>query len=158
MFFLPYLSKILIPFILVASVLGAIWGYGHYQYKAGERAVETLYLEQRLQAEQENNRLEAKRNSITQEVVSKYAKKSEQSKVAAIAAKSELDGLRSDLAALGKQADTSCTTPGTDGTAIYRELLGECAARYTDVAESAQQASNRLSLLQSWLNGVLVTK
>jgi hypothetical protein len=155
--FLPgwtLLAKFAVPLLVVGGVAAGIWGYGHSRYKAGERAVEARYLEQRLEAEAEDRRIEQKRASLSQGVQDAYRVKAAKAVASAAAAKSELDGLRSDLAARSGESPDAATASRTDGTAIFRELLGECAAEYTSVAQSADEANGRLAALQSWVTWV----
>jgi len=147
-------ARVAAPLLLLAAAAACVWAYGHGRYKAGERDVEARYAQQRIEAEREDRRIEQRRGAASQEVQDGYAKKTARARADAAAARSELDGLRSDLAASPRQSPDPSAAGGADGTAVLRELLGECASEYTDVAQAADAANGRLAALQSWVAGV----
>lgn len=67
---------------------------------------------------------------------------------AADGARSELDRLRSDIAARDA-ADTG--RPGSDAAATARALLAECSARYSELAGKADRhSSDAVKLHEAW--------
>lgn len=62
--------------------------------------------------------------------------------------------LQHALAAIRRAARDAGTSPGADGSATLRELFGECADRYRDVAAAADRLRARVIGLQSYVRGV----
>jgi hypothetical protein len=150
-------ARVAAPLLLLAAAAASVWAYGHGRYKAGElageRTVKARYTQQRTEAEREDRRIEQRRGAMSQEVQDGYAKKATRARADAVAARTELDGLRSDLAARAAKSPDAATASRTDGPGTD-ELLGECAFELTRMAESADQTAARLNGLQSWVTGV----
>lgn len=77
------------------------------------------------------------------------AKRAQVANADAAAARDELDRLRLDLAA---RVDEPTTTATADLRAdLFADLLGQCAARYLDMAQKADRADNAArTLMEAW--------
>ncbi len=68
----------------------------------------------------------------------------------------QLGRLRDELAAasLPRSAEDSTAGTGADGAAVGRELFGDCAARYSGLAEETGQLRDQVIGLQDYITGV----
>lgn len=139
---------------LIAFVVGLAVGIagtayvvqGIYEKRESQRTIEqqreTLRAVENAQAE--TIRLQG----VADEAIRKANKRAQVNATAAVGARSELDGLRNELAA-GSGAPT-CEA-GTIAADPARELLAECAAALTDMAGKADgHASDALKLYDAW--------
>jgi hypothetical protein len=131
------------------AIVGLAWLHGYSTGQANaNRKWEAIKAEAQAQ-EQETYRL---RNKANGKVTDDYHKRLQTAKASADRAKSDADSLR-DL--LSRQKPDTTSEPGSP-EAPYRELLGECVQRYSDMAAEGDRMAEKLRALQGWATGVCV--
>lgn len=109
------------------------------QVAAAEAASETARLKERAW----NNQLENARNAAT--------KRETVLRADAAAAHQSADGLRSDLAEIRRQLPKLAADACRQRADAIADVLGQCTARYSDLAETADRLfSDRQTLIDAW--------
>lgn len=163
------LTPLLIRAAGAAIVLGMLgsgvaW-WNHHEREIGRAEVQAKWdaekLEQsRLDAEsaQENQRLQAKWQTNSQEAQDAKDQAVSRARVARDAARTELERLRDYLADVESErvaAGEAGAASGPDANAASSgDLLGACASRYQELAGEAGELAARLGGLQVWVRGV----
>lgn len=80
----------------------------------------------------------------------KYEQERAQNDAAADASRAALERLQRALAAADGTIGASRTACGSNGRAVERTILGDCAAEYQRVAHEADRLRARLVTLQAW--------
>jgi murein L,D-transpeptidase YcbB/YkuD len=146
-----------------ASILVAVYGYGQYQKRQGRAEVQAKF--DAYVAKQTTDTLQASlANQETSLLKQKAVDRSRQddyenTKKLAAANKNlrgAVAGLRNTIAAFdssAKASDVTEASAGTDDAAkVARELLGECANNYSDLAREAGELAAQVMGLQGFLN------
>lgn len=157
-------------YLYVAAVLaiaGALWGYGHHQKSQGKAEIQAKF--DAYIAKQTAETLQASlANQETSLLIRKAVDRSRDNdyqnakKLAAANAglRGTVAGLLSDIAASNSEAQTGNTAEaiaGTDDAAkVARELLGECASRYAEVAGEAGELAKQVIGLQGFVSALEV--
>lgn len=149
---------------LVAAALVAVgfFGYGHHQKQQGRAEVQAkfdAYVAEKnaatLQASLDNQEV----SLLKQRAVDRSRQHDYENTKRLESANARLGGtvagLRNTIATLNRPAkagDAAATGTGTDGAAeIARELLGECAIRYSNLAEEAGNLAAQVIGLQGFV-------
>jgi hypothetical protein len=124
------------------------WRLHNLQQEVAEAAVTAA--EQRAGAEREARRMESARSRNTLEALNARTAEIHRARTAAVAARTELDGLLDTIAAAGflpSEPAAACA----ERAAALGAVLGQCAARYTDLAEKADgHAADARALSAAW--------
>lgn len=149
----------------VLAIAGALWGYGHHQKQQGMAEVQAKF--DAYIAKQTTDTLQASlANQETSLLKQRAADRSrlndyENTKKLA-AANAGLRGanasLHDTIAALNRPAktgDAPQASAGTDDAAkVARELLGECASRYSAMAGEAGELAKQVIGLQGFVDAI----
>jgi murein L,D-transpeptidase YcbB/YkuD len=146
----------------VLAVLAALWGYGYHQKKQGRAEVQAKF--DAYIAKQTADTLQAslanqETSLLKQKAVDRSRQDDYENAQKLAAANSNLRGavagLRNTIAAINHSAKADGVTEasaGTDDAAkVARELLGECADRYIDVAREAGELAAQVIGLQGFV-------
>lgn len=133
------------------AIVGVAWLHGWSTGQAGANRKWEVAKAQAEAVEQETYRL---RNQANGKVSDEYQKRLKTAQAAAARAKSDADSLR-DI--LSSQKPDTPTEPGVVEPP-YRELLGECVQRYSEMAAEGDRVSEKLKALQGYVTGVCVTQ
>ena len=149
----------------VLAIAGALWGFGHYQKNQGRAEVQAKF--DAYIAKQTTETLQASlANQETSLLKQKAVDRSRQNdyentkKLAAANAglRGTVAGLLSDIAAINHSAQTGDNTQASAGTdeaaKVARELLGECASRYSAVAGEAGELAKQVVGLQGFVSAL----
>jgi hypothetical protein len=147
---MPYtlLFRIVGPLVLVGLVVGGIWGYGHKRYVAGKDEVRAEWDAAKAAALEAQREIERMKRQSNQGVTDDYRKQAVAANAAAVLARADADGVRSELAS--RAADPGAGF-GPDESAATARSLGECIAEYQALAESADRVTNQTIGLQSYV-------
>jgi hypothetical protein len=150
----------------VLAIVGALWGYGHYQKQQGRAEVQSKF--DAYIAKQTAETLQASlANQETSLLKQKAVDRSRQNdfenakKLAAANARlnGTVAGLHDTIAALNnrpKAGDaTEASTRAYAAAKIARELLGECASRYSEVAGEAGELAKQVIGLQGFIEAAI---
>ena len=151
--------------LLIGAVLevAALWYAHHKGVVSGRAEIQAQFDTYRLQAQQAALKAQQERDAeakTMRETNEKVTANYESLKTATATAVRTLDSERmrllSALAAAGHSAAPSDPQSGlpADATAEDR-VLGQCLARYEDVAGDAQQLSDQVKALQGYVNNVV---
>ena len=155
-------------YLYVAAVLaiaGALLGFGHHQKSKGRAEVQAKF--DAYIAKQTADTLQASIDNqetslLKQKAVDRSRTNDYENTKKLAAANARLNGtvagLLSDIAALNHPAKTGDATEasaGTDDAAkVARELLGECASRYSVVAGEAGELAKQVVGLQGFVSAL----
>lgn len=150
-----------VPWRLVGTLLACVGllGAGAWaeHWRAGRAAAieQAAELAQRLEAQQEAQRITARLGAKSQGVQDAYANQARKERAAADHARDAAGRLYDDLAAAQRAADDADSACGSDAQAgTLRELLGACAGEYRGMAAEAGELAGRLGALQQWTGGI----
>jgi hypothetical protein len=113
-----------------------------------------------LETDREARRMESARRRNMEANERERVQRESRLRVAVAGARSELDGLRADLAARAAAAGSEAGGDGTaaarrdEAAAVERELFGACAGRYEGMAREAGELAGQVIELQSYVTGV----
>jgi len=151
----------------VLAIAGALWGFGHYQKNQGRAEVQAKFdayiakqTAETLQASLANQEI----SLLKQKAVDRSRQNDYENTKNLAAANASLRGanasLHDTIAALNSQpkaGDTTEASTGTDDAAkVARELLGECAASYSELAGEAGELAKQVVGLQGFIQASLV--
>lgn len=120
-------------------------------FNAGQAQAEAAQLAATLEATREARATESRRNLNTQEAIHASTIRAQRARADADAARAELDGLRSDLAAGAAAASGESPAACAQRAAALSDVFGQCAARYRDLAERADRhADDARTLMDAW--------
>jgi chromosome segregation ATPase len=135
---------------VIANTAGLLW-YGHTQYKAGYNAREAIAVKA---AKLATDTARAKENALQEQKDEAQRKADEREKkltADAIAARAAAGRLSGDLAALRRDLPKLTEQAVRQYADTASVVFGECAARYTELAEQADRIdSDRQTLEQAW--------
>jgi hypothetical protein len=142
--------------VVVLALAGSHW----LAWSAGARGERARWLEQSEQAAAEAaervRQVEQERFRAAEIAAVNHQAELDRARAAASGARGELRGLRRELAALDRAAGIAPgAASGADGSASAGTILGECAARYSRMAQTADELAARLAGLQAYVSGVL---
>lgn len=150
-----------VPWRLVGTLLACVGllGAGAWaeHWRAGRAAAieQAAELAQKLEAQQEAQRITARLGAKSQGVQDAYATQARKERAAADHARDAAGRLYDDLAAAQRAADDADSACGSDAQAgTLRELLGACAGEYRGMAAEAGELAGRLGALQQWTAGI----
>lgn len=143
-----------------AAVLAALflWGtlYGQGQYRKGYELAHAETRAAQLQAEVRARLMEQRLQKEVEDVRVTYQMQLDAAQRAAVAARTDLDGLRGKLTAANDRAAAQAARAGraldenARIAAELRNVVGMCAARYTELAGVADSYRGNLMALQSY--------
>ena len=149
----------------VLAILGALWGFGHYQKQQGRAEVQAKF--DAYVAKQTVDTLQAslanqETSLLKQKAVDRSRQNDHENAKKLAAANAGLRGanasLHDTIAALNRPAqagDATEASAGTDDAAkVARDLLGECASRYTEVAGEAGELAKQVVGLQGFVSAL----
>jgi Protein of unknown function (DUF2514) len=146
--------------LALVLVIAAAFGAGYWRGdKAGQAKVQGLWaaekatqLAQARERDAENRQIEQRRQSMVMEANNAARKRETVLRGAASAARTELDGLRDDLArAPGRDLPGSTCEAHGKRISTLETVLSQCAGRYSGMAEIADRALNdSLMLQEAW--------
>lgn len=149
------------PWRLVGTLLACVGllGAGAWaeHWRAGRAAAiaQAADLAQRLEAQQEAQRITARLGAKSQGVQDDYANQARKERAAADRARDAAGRLYDDLAAAQRAADDADSACPTDAeTTALRQLFGACSGQYRDMAAEAGSFAGQLSALQVWTGGI----
>ena len=150
-----------VPWRLVGTLLACVGllGAGAWaeHWRAGRAAAieQAAELAQKLEAQQEAQRITARLGAKSQGVQDAYATQARKERAAADHARDAAGRLYDDLAAAQRAADDADSACGSDAQAsTLRELLGACAGECRGMAAEAGELAGRLGALQQWTGGI----
>ena len=150
-----------LPWRLVGTLLAAVGllGAGAYaeHWRAGRAAAiaQAAELAQKLEAQQEAQRITTRLNAKSQGVQDAYANQARKERAAADLARDAAGRLFDDLAAAQRAADDADSACPTDAEATaLRELFGACSGSYRDMAKEAGSYAGQLAALQHWTGSI----
>jgi hypothetical protein len=146
----------------VLAILGALWGFGHHQKQQGRAEIQAKF--DAYIAKQTADTLQASlANQETSMLKQRAADRSRLNdyentkKLAAANAglRGTVAGLLGDIATLNsrpKASDATEASARADGDAqVARELLGECASKYSELAGEAGELAKQVIGLQGFI-------
>lgn len=144
-----------------AAVLGALflWGalYGQGQYRKGYELAQAETRAAQLQAEVRARLMEQRLQKEVEDVRVTYQMQLDAAQRAAVAARTDLDGLRGKLTAVNDRVAAQAARAGhaLDENARIasqlRNVVGLCAERYTEMARVADGYRSALGGLQGYV-------
>jgi hypothetical protein len=150
-----------VPWRLVGTLLACVGllGAGAWaeHWRAGRAAAieQAAELAQKLEAQQEAQRITARLGAKSQGVQDAYATQARKERAAADHARDAAGRLYDDLAAAQRAADDADSACPTDAEATaLRQLFGTCSGRYRDVAAEAGSYAGQLAALQQWTGSI----
>jgi len=150
-----------VPWRLVGTLLACVGllGAGAWaeHWRAGRAAAieQAAELAQKLEAQQEAQRITARLGAKSQGVQDAYATQARKERAAADHARDAAGRLYDDLAAAQRAADDADSACPTDAeTTALRQLFGACSGQYRDMAAEAGSFAGQLSALQVWTGGI----
>ena len=150
-----------LPWRLVGTLLACVGllGAGAYaeHWRAGRAAAiaQAAELAQKLEAQQEAQRITTRLNAKSQGVQDAYANQARKERAAADLARDAAGRLFDDLAAAQRAADDADSACPTDAEATaLRELFGTCSGHYRDMAKEAGSYAGQLAALQQWAGSI----
>lgn len=146
----------------VLAIAGALWGFGHHQKQQGRAEVQAKF--DAYIAKQTADTLQAslanQETSLLKQRAVDRSRQNDHENTKRLAAanaglRGTVAGLLDDIAAANNQpkaGDPTQASPGTDDAAkVARELLGECASRYAEVAGEAGELAKQVIGLQGFI-------
>ena len=147
-----------------AAVLAALflWGalYGKEQYRKGYELAQAETRAAQLQAEVRARLMEQRLQKEVEDVRVVYQEQLDAAGFAAVAARTDLDGLRGKLATANHRIAAEAARAGhtldenAQITTELRNVVGLCAERYTELASVADGYRSALSALQGYVINV----
>lgn len=145
---------------IVCGALAAIgtWQVQAWRYDTRMAIMQQAHAEALQKSEQMARQREQGLVRARQEAEESYVQEKRKAAVAAGRARSELDGLRDQLYALGapKRGQDPATACRADAGALERQLLGQCAADLVSLAAEADRLAAQLTGLQGYVRQVCV--
>lgn len=134
--------------LVVLVALAALWGYGRHERGLGYTEAQNEYTQRALVASESARKRELILQNQLQEAQNESLRNQVALTAAADRARSELDGLRGELASLGHRVSSATA----DALRVYartaNSVLSECAARYSELAQKADRHANDALMLQ----------
>jgi hypothetical protein len=151
----------------VLAVLAALWGYGHHQKQQGRAEVQAkfdAYIDKQTAAQSEEDRRTAA-DSITKFRNVERSREND-ANIQHVRSNSD-DGLNAELGRLrsaiaardrapSKSADPEAIARANEEAKVSRELFGECASRYSEVAQVAGELAGQVTGLQGFIDAALI--
>lgn len=140
---------------ILAALIAFTGGWKVQGWRLGEQItqIKAAQLEAVNTAVREARATESRRFTNVQEAQNAATKRAQIARADADRARSELDGLRNDLAAARDRGDMPGEPPGacTQRANAAGELLAQCAGAYQGLAEVADRLNaDRLMLIEAW--------
>lgn len=141
---------------IAALLIGALLGYGEYQYRAGKRAGELKVQTEVAEAvkQQTQATLEKERQAQAQlaQAQAQIEQERENAKTTITALRTERDRLREYADTRRRAVSQTASTAGTADEAAARgwQLFGNCAKEYAGLAEIADTQRNDLAEWQAY--------
>ena len=151
--------------IAAAIVAAALAGWGTWQVQGWRYGIQVAHI-QKLHAEQLQKAEKAARDReqtlsvYRQQAEEKYVQEKTRAAAAANRARSELDGLRHELYAIGPSTagkGAPATGRADGGARLEGELLGQCATALVGVAAEADRLAASVIGLQSYVKNVCLS-
>lgn len=150
----------------VLAIVGALWGFGYHQKQQGRADIQAkfdAYITKQTADTLQASLANQETSLLKQRAVDRSRQNDHENtkKLAAANAglRGTVAGLLSDIAAFNHSAhtgDATQTSAGTDDAAkVARELLGECASRYSTVAGEAGELAKQIIGLQGFIHAAL---
>ncbi len=146
------LARYVIACLIAATLAGiGAWRVQEWRWKSNTQAKEIAQLKEQGEANAENRRLEQRRQSMVMEATNARNKREETLRRDAAGVRTELAGLRDDLAqSAGNLPGATCDAVRKRVTAT-ENVFEQCAGRYSSLAETAgRHASDSLMLQHAW--------
>ena len=134
--------------LVVLVALAALWVYGKHQRNLGYSDAQTEYTQRALIATQAARKRELNLQNQLQEAQNESLRNQIALTAAADRARSELDGLRGELASLGHRMSSATADALRQYARTANSVLSECAARYSELAQKADRHANDALMLQ----------
>lgn len=145
---------------IVCGALAAIgaWQVQGWRYDSRMALMQQAHAEALQRSEQTAREREQGLVQARQKAEEAYVQEKRKAAVAAGRARSELDGLRDELYALGapQPRQDPATACRTDAGALERELLGQCATALVGLAAEADGLATQVLGLQGYVRQVCV--
>ncbi|QFY77529.1 DUF2514 family protein [Alcaligenes faecalis] len=148
-----------------AAVLAALFiglqMYGSAQHKKGYDKAQAEYMIAAAHAEGRARQIEQQKQKEVEDVRAEYQKRVDAAAGAAVSARADLDGLRGKLTAANDRAAAQAARAGRaldENSRIaveLRNVVGMCAARYTELAGVADRYRGDLIALQGYAHSVV---
>lgn len=139
--------------LFAAAVLGGIAWYGSNKYDEGFSAREAIATKTALAAEAAARKKEFAWQTTLKEANDAATKREEKIRADATAARAAAGRLYNDLADLRRKLPQLTEQAIRQYADVASDVFGECTARYTELAEAADQLNNdRQKLEDAWPN------
>ena len=134
--------------LVVLVALAALWGYGRHERGLGYAEAQNEYTQRALVASEAARKRELILQNQLQEAQNESLRNQVALTAAADRARSELDGLRGELASLGHRLSSATADALRQYARTANSVLSECAARYSELAQKADRHANDALMLQ----------
>lgn len=147
------------PRVWLAAGLFALLAATHFAaYRSGKSSVRAQWDAAKVQqlvatqkAENDNRKIESKRAEASANAVAAATKKEAVLRSDGVAVAAELGRLRNTVSATGLRLPTQSASACVVAASTGNELLAECAAALTELAEKADRhANDAVMLLEAW--------
>ena len=148
---IPFGTHIAAAAIAAAMAFGAGWQVQSWRYGEQIATTKQQHTDAALSSARNALKLTEHYRENADAAVKKAEARAAQNKRAADALRGELDGLRSDLADVPGRIRSATREAVDQYAATATVVFGECAARYSELAEKAQgHAATVQLLMESW--------
>ena len=134
--------------LVAIAVLMGLWGYGKRQHGLGYSKAQGEYTQKALVASEAARKRESDLQNQLQEAINESQRNQIAIAAANDRARSELDGLRNELAALSDRLSSATADARLKYARAASAVLAECAARYSELAQKADKHANDALMLQ----------
>jgi hypothetical protein len=134
--------------LVVVVALAALWGYGKHERNLGYSDAQTEYTQRALVATQAARKRELTLQNQLQEAQNESQRNQIALTAAADSARTELDGLRWELATINDRLSRSTADALRQYARTANAVLAECTDRYSRLAQKADQHANDALMLQ----------
>ncbi len=142
--------------VVLAALFIGLQMYGSAQHKKGYDKAQAEYMTAVAHAESRARQIEQQKQKEVEDVRAEYQKRVDAAAGAAVSARADSDGLRGKLTAANDRAAVQAARAGraldenARIAAELRNVVGMCAARYTELAGVADSYRGNLMALQSY--------
>ena len=137
--------------LVVLVALAALWGYGRHERGLGYSEAQNEYTQRALVASEAARKRELTLQNQLQEAQNESQRNQVALTAAADRARSELDGLRGELASLSHRLSSATADALRQYARTANSVLSECATRYSELAQKADRhANDALMLSRAW--------
>lgn len=144
-------NKYIITALVTLVALFSMWGYGKHQHGLGYTEAQNEYTQRALVASESARKRELTLQNQLQEAQNESQRNQIALTAAADRARSELDGLRGELASLSHRLSSATADALRQYARTANSVLSECAARYSELAAKADRhANDALMLSRAW--------